>query len=110
MATKQKKTTTAVRGRLLADRVLIKQVPRNEKTASGIIIPDFASDPKDGESQHGEVVLVGPGYQNRENGVTIPPQVKVGDTVIYGKYSGTAVHIDGTDYTSMRESDIIYIY
>ena len=83
----------------LADRVLIEPLQAETKTASGIIIPDNAKE----KPQKGTVVAVGPGTQDEK--VT----VKVGDTVLYGKYAGTELKFDGTDYLMMRESDILAI-
>ena len=80
----------------LADRVLIEPAAAEEKTASGIIIPDTAKE----KPQKGTVVAVGPGKKDE------PTTVKVGNTVLYGKYSGTEVQVDGKDYLIMRESDI----
>ena len=83
----------------LADRVVIEPAAAEQKTASGIIIPDTAKE----KPQQGTVVAVGPG--TKDNTMTL----KVGDTVIYGKYAGTEVHLDGKDYMIMRESDVIAI-
>ena len=83
----------------LADRVLIEPLQAETKTASGIIIPD---NPKE-KPQKGTVVAVGPGTKDEK--VT----VKEGDTVLYGKYAGTELKFDGTDYLMMRESDILAI-
>ena len=83
----------------LADRVVIEPALAEQKTASGIISPDTAKD----KPQKGTVVAVGPG--TKDNPVT----VKVGDNVIYGKYSGTEFHLDGKDYMIMRENDIIAV-
>lgn len=83
----------------LQDRVVVKPAPAEEKTASGIIIPDTAKE----KPQRGEVIAVGPGKKDE------PTSVKVGDTVLYGKYSGTEVSINGTDYLIMRESDLYAI-
>ena len=83
----------------LADRVLIEPLEAETKTASGIIIPDSAKE----KPQKGNVVAVGPG--TKENPVT----VKTGDTVLYGKYSGTELKLGGNDYLIMRESDILAI-
>jgi chaperonin GroES len=83
----------------LADRVLIKPAPAEQKTASGIIIPDSAKE----KPQKGEVVAAGPGTKDEEM------QVKVGDLVLYGKYAGTELNIDGIDYLIMRQSDILAI-
>jgi len=83
----------------LADRVLIEPVAAETKTASGIYIPDTAKE----KPQNGVVVAVGPG--SKDNSMT----VKVGDTVIYGKYTGTELKLEGADYLMMRESDILAI-
>ena len=83
----------------LADRVLVEPAAAEEKTASGIIIPDTAKE----KPQKGNVVAVGSG--TKENPIT----VKVGQTVLYGKYSGTELKFDGKDYLIMRESDILAI-
>jgi len=83
----------------LQDRVVVKPAAAEEKTASGIIIPDTAKE----KPQRGEVIAVGPGKKDE------PTSVKVGDTVLYGKYSGTEVSINGTDYLIMRESDLYAI-
>src|SRR5690606_33897410 len=83
----------------LADRVLIQPLEAETKTASGIIIPDTAKE----KPQKGTVVAVGPGTKDEK--IT----VKVGDSVLYGKYSGTDLKLDGTDYLMMRESDILAI-
>ncbi len=83
----------------LADRVLVEAAAAEEKTASGIIIPDTAKE----KPQRGTVVAVGNGKKDE------PLTVKVGDTVIYGQYSGTEIKIDGSAYLIMRESDIFGI-
>ena len=83
----------------LADRVLVEPLEAETKTASGIIIPDTAKE----KPQKGSIVAVGPG--TKENPVT----VKVGDSVLYGKYSGAELKLDGKDYLIMRESDILAI-
>ena len=83
----------------LADRVLVEPAPAEEKTAGGIIIPDTAKE----KPQKGTVVAVGPGKKDE------PMTVKVGDNVLYGKYAGTEITIDGTNYLIMRESDIVAI-
>ena len=85
--------------RPLHDRVLIKVLDSEEKTAGGIIIPDTAKE----KPQRGIVVAVGPG--TKENPVTL----KVGDNVLYGKYSGTELQHEGNDYLIMREADILAI-
>lgn len=83
----------------LADRVLIEPAAAETTTASGIIIPDNAQE----KPQRGTVVAVGPGKKDE------PTTVKVGDTVLYGKYSGTDLNLDGVDYMIMREADILAI-
>lgn len=83
----------------LADRVLVKPASADSKTVSGIIIPDTAKE----KPQKGEVVAVGPGKKDEAM------VVKVGDKVLYGKYGGTEISIDGTEYLIMRESDIYAI-
>ncbi len=88
----------------LYDRVVIKPAPPEEVTKGGIIIPDTAKE----KPQQGEVVAVGKGKLT-EDGKLIPLQVKVGDQVLFGKYAGTEVTIDGEEYLIMRESDIYAI-
>jgi chaperonin GroES len=85
--------------RPLADRVVIKPAEAEEKTASGLYIPDTAKE----KPHRGTVLAVGPGKKDE------PTTVKVGDTVLYGKYSGTEIQIDGSDYLIMKESDIFAI-
>ncbi len=85
----------------LADRVLVKPDSAEEKTSSGIIIPDSAKE----KPQRGTVVAAGPGKV--ENGTKIDMSVKTGDKVLYGKYSGTELTLDGEDFLIMRESDIL---
>ena len=87
----------------LHDRVIVKASEPEEVTKGGIILPDTAKE----KPQQGEIIAVGPG--KTEDGKTITPQVKAGDKVLYGKYSGTEVNIDGTEYLIMRESDILAI-
>src|SRR5437879_5528315 len=88
--------------RPLGDRVLVKRVEEEEKTRGGIIIPDTAKE----KPQEGEVVAVGPGARD-ENGKLIPLDVKVGDRILFGKWSGTEVKIDGEDLLIMKESDVM---
>ena len=90
--------------RPLHDRVLIKVLDSEEKTSGGIIIPDTAKE----KPQEGEVVAIGPGAVN-EAGKLTPMDVKVGDIVLFGKWSGTEVKIDGKEYSIMKESDIMGI-
>ena len=88
--------------RPLHDRVVVKRIESDEKTAGGIIIPDTAKE----KPQTGEVVSVGPGGRD-ESGKLIPIDLKVGDRVLFGKWSGTEVKIDGEDLLIMKESDIM---
>ncbi|SHL97805.1 Co-chaperonin GroES (HSP10) [Hymenobacter psychrotolerans DSM 18569] len=88
----------------LADRVIVAPAAAEEKTKSGIIIPDTAKE----KPQRGEVVAVGEG-KVADNGTTIKPQVKAGDQVLYGKYAGTEITVDGQDYLIMKESDIFAV-
>jgi chaperonin GroES len=83
----------------LADRVVIEAAAAEEKTAGGIIIPDTAQE----KPQRGKVVAVGSGKKDE------PLTVKVGDTVLYGKYAGTEINVEGKDYLIMRESDIFAV-
>ena len=88
--------------RPLHDRVVVKRVKEEEKTKGGIIIPETAQE----KPQEGEVVAVGPGARD-EDGERIALDVKVGDRVLFGKWSGTEVKIDGEDLLIMKESDIM---
>jgi len=88
----------------LSDRVVLKPVKAEEKTKGGIVLPDTAKE----KPQEGEVIAVGPG-RVLENGTKLTPEVKVGDRVIYSKYSGTEVKIEGEEYLIIRESDILAI-
>ena len=90
--------------RPLHDRVLIEVLDSEEKTAGGIIIPDTAKE----KPQEGKVVAAGPGAKN-DAGKLTPMDVKVGDIVLFGKWSGTEVKIDGKEYSIMKESDIMGI-
>jgi len=83
----------------LADRVLVEPAAAEQKTAGGIIIPDTAKE----KPQKGNVVAIGPGKKDE------PMTVKVGDSVLYGKYAGTEITIDGENYLIMRESDIVAV-
>ena len=86
----------------LQDRILIKRVEEEHKTKGGIIIPDSAKE----KPQEGEVVAVGPGARD-DNGKIQPLDVKVGDRILFGKWSGTEVKLDGKDLLIMKESDIM---
>jgi chaperonin GroES len=88
--------------RPLHDRVVVKRIEAEEKTAGGIIIPDTAKE----KPQQGEVVAVGPGGRD-EAGKLIPIDVKAGDRILFGKWSGTEVKIDDVEYLIMKESDIM---
>ena len=90
--------------RPLHDRVLVRRVEADEKTAGGIIIPDTAKE----KPQEGEVVSVGSGARGDDGKIT-PPDVKAGDKILFGKWSGTEVKIDGEDLIIMKESDILGI-
>lgn len=90
--------------RPLHDRVVVRRLDGDEKTAGGIIIPDSAKE----KPMEGKVVAVGPGARN-EKGDLIALDVKAGDTVLFGKWSGTEVKIDGEDLLIMKESDIMGI-
>ena len=99
MLTKTKFNMAKINFKPLADRVLVEPSAAEEKTSSGIIIPDTAKE----KPQKGKIVAVGNGTKDEK--IT----VKVGETVLYGKYSGTEINIDGTDYLIMKESDIFGI-
>jgi chaperonin GroES len=88
----------------LADRVLIKALEAEEQKKGGIIIPDTAKE----KPQQGEVIEVGPGRMT-DDGKQVAMEVKKGDKVLYGKYSGTEVTVDDVDYLIMRESDILAV-
>ena len=90
--------------RPLHDRVVVKRIDAEEKSKGGIIIPDTAKE----KPSQGQVVAVGPGGRD-ESGKVITPDVKAGDKVLFGKWSGTEVKIDGTEYLIMKESDIMGI-
>nr|WP_319571946.1 co-chaperone GroES [uncultured Draconibacterium sp.] len=88
-----------LKGKILAGKILVQPQEAEEKTVSGIIIPDSAKE----KPQVGTVVLVGADKKDE------PMEVKVGDIVFYGKYSGTELNIDGVDYLLMSQSDVLYI-
>ena len=94
----------AVKLKPLGDRVLVSPIEEKEMNRGGIIIPDSAKE----KPQEGEIVAVGPG-KTGDDGKTVAMSVKKGDKVIYGKYSGTEVKLDGDDYLLMREDDILGI-
>ena len=88
----------------LADRVLVEALEAAEKTAGGLYVPDTAQE----KPQKGRIIAAGPG-KAADNGTIVKMEVKVGDTVLYGKYSGTEVSVDGKEYLIMRESDILAV-
>ncbi len=88
--------------RPLGDRVLVKRVEEEEKTKGGIIIPDTAKE----KPQEGEVIAIGPGARD-DSGKIQPLDVKAGDRILFGKWSGTEVKLDGQDLLIMKESDIL---
>ncbi|MDB5440195.1 MAG: molecular chaperone GroES [Caulobacteraceae bacterium] len=88
--------------RPLGDRVLVKRVEEEEKTKGGIIIPDTAKE----KPQEGEVISVGPGARN-DKGDVVALDVKAGDRILFGKWSGTEVKVDGQDLLIMKESDVL---
>lgn len=90
---------TKVKIKPLADRVLVEPAAAEEKTAGGIIIPDTAKE----KPQRGKVVAVGSGKKDE------PMELKEGDIVLYGKYAGTEINVDGSDYLIMRQSDVLAI-
>ena len=92
----------AAKFRPLHDRVVVRRIDAEDKSAGGIIIPDSARE----KPSQGEILSVGPGCRD-ENGKLIPIDLKVGDKVLFGKWSGTEVKIDGQDLLIMKESDIM---
>ena len=94
----------AVNFRPLHDRVVVRRVESEEKTAGGIIIPDTAKE----KPQEGEVLAVGPGAR-AENGELVPLEVKAGDRILFGKWSGTEIRLEGEDLLIMKESDVLGI-
>ncbi len=88
----------------LQDRIIVKRIEEEEKTKGGIIIPDSAKE----KPMEGEIVAAGPG-KVLDNGTRVSPSVKAGDRVLFGKYAGTEVKIDGVEHLIMREDDILGI-
>jgi chaperonin GroES len=88
--------------RPLHDRVIVKRLEEEKKSAGGIVIPDTAAE----KPSQGEVVFAGPGKTD-DNGKVVPMGVKVGDKILFGKYSGQEFRMDGNDYLHMREDDVI---
>jgi len=97
-----KKENAAMNIRPLHDRIIVERLEEETTTASGIIIPDSAKE----KPQQGNVIAVGKGKLT-EDGKVLPLDVKVGDKVLFGKYSGTEVKIDGNEYLMMREDDVL---
>ncbi len=97
-------TKTKLNLRPLGERVIVKALPQEEMTAGGVFLPDTAKE----KPQQGEVVAVGKGIINDKGNVT-PLTVKEGDRVLYGKYSGTEVKIEGEDYLIIKESEILAV-
>jgi len=95
---------TKMKIRPLNDRVIVKRVEEDQKTAGGIIIPDTAKE----KPQEGEVVAVGPGKRD-EDGKRIAMEIKKGDRILFGKYAGSEIKIDGEEHIFMREDDILGI-
>ena len=94
---------TATKFTPLADRVVVKALEETEQMRGGLFIPDTAKE----KPQQGEIVAVGPGRY--EEGKRVPMELKVGDKVLYGKYSGTEVTVDGEQYLILRESDVLAV-
>ena len=90
--------------RPLQDRIIVKRVEEETKTAGGLFIPETAKE----KPQRGQIVAVGNGKKT-EDGKVLPLDVKVGDTVLFGKYSGTEIKVDGDDFLMMREDDILAV-
>jgi len=97
------KSATSVNVGPLADRVVVRSLEGNEQTRGGLFIPDTAKE----KPQQGEIVAAGPG--RFDDGKRVPMEVKVGDKVLYGKYSGTEVTIDGEALLILRESDVLAV-
>ena len=99
------KSESGVKVQPLADRVVVKAIEESEQMRGGLYIPDTAKE----KPQQGEVVAVGPGKFDERGGQRIPMDVKVGDKVLYGKYSGTEVTVDNEQYLILRESDVLAV-
>jgi len=93
----------AIKIRPLKDRIVVKAIEQEEQTAGGIYLPDTAKE----KPQNGEVVAVGPGKFIEEKGDRVPPPLKVGDRVIFGKYAGTEVRIQGEEYKILDMKDVL---
>jgi chaperonin GroES len=99
------KSETATKLSPLADRVVVKALEETETMRGGLYIPDTAKE----KPQQGEIIAVGPGRYDEKGGNRIPMDVKVGNKVLYGKYSGTEVTIDNVQYLILRESDVLAV-
>jgi chaperonin GroES len=99
----QKEEGMAVKIRPLHDRLIVKRITEEEKTKGGIIIPDTAKE----KPQEGKVIAVGPG--RNEDGKVIPLDVKPGDRILFGKYAGTEIKLDGEEHLILREDDVLAV-
>ena len=99
------KTEKSLNVRPLHDRLLVRRMAEEEKTAGGLIIPDTAKE----KPQRGEVVATGKGRRT-EDGKTLPLEVKVGDKVLFAKYMGTELKLDGTEYLMIKEEDVLGVF
>ncbi len=99
------KSESGLKVQPLADRVVVKALEDSEQMRGGLYIPDTAKE----KPQQGEVMAVGPGKFDERGGQRIPMDVKVGDKILYGKYSGTEVTVDGEQYLILRESDVLAV-
>lgn len=97
-------TATEIKVKPLADRVVVKPLEESEQMRGGLYIPDTAKE----KPQQGEVMAVGPG-KTTDEGKRVEPEVKVGDKVLYGKYSGTEVTVENEQYLILRESDVLAV-
>jgi chaperonin GroES len=103
MATKSTASTGNTKVAPLSDRVMVKALEETEQMRGGLFIPDTAKE----KPQQGEIIAVGPGRYEKD--VRVPMELKVGDKVLYGKYSGTEVTIDNNQYLILRESDVLAV-
>jgi chaperonin GroES len=87
----------------LGDRLIVETLEEQQTTAGGIVLPDTALE----KPQRGKVVAAGPGARNADTGDRIPMDISVGDTIVFSKYGGTEIRVEGTDYLILRESDIL---
>jgi len=87
----------------LGDRLIVETLEEQQTTSGGIVLPDTALE----KPQRGKVVAAGPGARNADTGDRIPMDISVGDTIVFSKYGGTEIRVEGTDYLILRESDIL---